>query len=388
MSRLLLTIIVLIVYGSLFPFRFHTPVLPRGWWAEMTRSWPALNRYLFRDGVINVLLYIPLGVTACLTFMRRFGRIPAFLGALLLGIGISASVEIIQLFDYTRTSSVFDTLCNGTGTAVGAATALLYSRSIQRGFTRHRRLLESAPGAVLLFCLFAGGQLYPLFPRFSWWALRIKLGVFFRLNFNWNVCLGSATEWLCAALVVETLFAREHARRNLVLIALLLPARFLLAGPTPQPADFLGLVAAAGVWAFLPERPGVRERAAAVLVIASLVVRGLAPYHFAPHAAVFAWLPFGPTLDSIWDRSLPILLNKGFEYGTGVWLLHRAGLSYAGAGAAVAVPLAALEFVQLWLPGRTPEITDPFIALLMSFVLRGLEEGAGAKDKHPPIPVR
>ena len=52
------------------------------------------------------------------------------------------------------------------------------------------------------------------------------------------------------------------------------------------------------------------------------------------------------------------------------------------------------EVAQLWLPGRTPEITDPLLALLMAFVLRGVEAGEEiviARDGHPVarlVPLR
>ncbi len=45
------------------------------------------------------------------------------------------------------------------------------------------------------------------------------------------------------------------------------------------------------------------------------------------------------------------------------------GWAWLRAGFAVALPLAATEAIQTYLPGRSPEITDPLLALLMTVVL-------------------
>ncbi len=64
-----------------------------------------------------------------------------------------------------------------------------------------------------------------------------------------------------------------------------------------------------------------------------------------------------------------ILLRKAFLYGSTVWLLVRSGIAYPVAGGALAVELFILETVQRYLPGRTPEITDSLIAVVMTAAL-------------------
>jgi VanZ family protein len=49
------------------------------------------------------------------------------------------------------------------------------------------------------------------------------------------------------------------------------------------------------------------------------------------------------------------------------------------AGAALAVSLLVLETVQRYLPGRTPEITDSLIAVVMTAVLWAL---AGRRSRR------
>jgi VanZ family protein len=68
------------------------------------------------------------------------------------------------------------------------------------------------------------------------------------------------------------------------------------------------------------------------------------------------------------------LLRKAFEYGALVWLLRTRGISYVRAAVAVAGSLAVLEAVQRYLLGRTPEITDSVLTLLMALVLWRLSD--------------
>jgi len=56
-----------------------------------------------------------------------------------------------------------------------------------------------------------------------------------------------------------------------------------------------------------------------------------------------------------------------------VWLMRASGVAYARAGVAGAAGLLILEVAQRWMPGRSPEVTDSVILLLMAAVLWGLE---------------
>jgi hypothetical protein len=98
-------------------------------------------------------------------------------------------------------------------------------------------------------------------------------------------------------------------------------------------------------------------------------VRGLAPYHWSHIASPFSWVAFGGFLRAPWDFGLLTLLQKSFWYGSAVWLLRAAGWRLARAAIAVAVLLGAIEVIQIHLPGRVAEITDPLLALLLAITL-------------------
>ena len=120
MLRLLLIVIAFIVYGSLYPFDFHFDRTAASPLLILLHAWPArIDRFAWRDAGVNVLLYFPLGLTAVLVLTRRLPRAVAALAAMMLGMGLSASIEMLQIFDSSRTCSLLDVACNFVGTVGG-----------------------------------------------------------------------------------------------------------------------------------------------------------------------------------------------------------------------------------------------------------------------------
>jgi hypothetical protein len=95
----------------------------------------------------------------------------------------------------------------------------------------------------------------------------------------------------------------------------------------------------------------------------------LRPFYFLAVPQPFSWTPFAGTLESSRASAIVIITRKAFDYGALVWALRYAGMPYVRAGLAVAAMLGVTEAIQTYLPGRTPEITDPLLALLMMLAL-------------------
>ena len=74
----------------------------------------------FSDIIINILIFIPLGILIHGMLSSRYGlTLKISLAALLLGTLFSLSVESLQYFSMTRNSSLIDVATNMTGTAIG-----------------------------------------------------------------------------------------------------------------------------------------------------------------------------------------------------------------------------------------------------------------------------
>jgi hypothetical protein len=70
------------------------------------------------------------------------------------------------------------------------------------------------------------------------------------------------------------------------------------------------------------------------------------------------------------EVNVGVLLEKCFWYASLVWLLARYTGSLGSSALAAALLVGAIEFVQMWLPGRSAEITDPLLVLAAAGLLR------------------
>jgi hypothetical protein len=130
--------------------------------------------------------------------------------------------------------------------------------------------------------------------------------------------------------------------------------------------DIAGAAAAYAAWLCLP-RLWVR-RAAPVLLASALILGELSPFHF-QSARALNWVPFRGFFRSDWQNGFVVLFRKSFWYGSVLWLWRASGRSLAWTTAVTAVALLILEWVQVYLPGRTPELTDAVLAVLMGVLL-------------------
>ncbi len=110
-----------IVYASLSPFS--------GWrdqglnFIDVLRA-PLLLTYTAFDAVINLLSYLPFGLLVGLILRARFSAFASVILGLCLGLILSASMEYLQMYLPTRTSSNLDLMTNSTGALIGALLAV------------------------------------------------------------------------------------------------------------------------------------------------------------------------------------------------------------------------------------------------------------------------
>jgi VanZ family protein len=368
-TRLLFLTIALIVYGSLYPWHFDFGGAPRHPLLVLLDSWPSVwDRFALRDAAINLLLYLPFGATAVWTLSRRFPGVLAAAPVVLGGMALSISMELLQVYVPGRVCSLFDVFCNTVGTAAGATLALTF----QTAPAGIRGRVSAPASPVLLLSLFAGYQLYPFFPILSQTRLFHSLDLLRAADgFSLNEVWCSAAEWFAALLMLQPVchatVGTRLGRFWPAMGLLCLPLRMFLPGRTLALHEILGGLLACLGWILLRDR--LRMRTVVWLLASAILLRELAPFHFSSSPSPFSWIPFAPTFDSERQSALVILFRKAFDYGTMVWLLGERGLSYARAGIAVAAVLAVLEGLQRYLPGRTPEITDAVLTLLLTGIL-------------------
>lgn len=91
------------------------------------------------------------------------------------------------------------------------------------------------------------------------------------------------------------------------------------------------------------------------------------PLHLSANATAFSWMPFHASLTADWLHGILVLIEKTYYYGAAVWLLRAAGTRLLEACVVMTAILGVIEIIQTHMPGRIPDITDPLLAILMTF---------------------
>lgn len=312
---------------------------------------------------MNIALYVPLGMAAHFAFRKRPPKFFDLYGPVLLGFVLSASIELTQLFEPARDASVVDIAANVIGSTLGVFLAVVFEAIAEPAARSvHRRATDQAALALL----FAGAAylVFPFFPVLGLYALRLKLTAFAQAPlFDITQFLSGLALWYAGGFLLQAA-ALPRARVWLGISLLAVPAQFLIVGRQPLPAWAIGAVAGAVLFAWRGRSGVSKAEAWAFLLV--ILVRGLSPFHFVAASNVFTWIPFGGFLGDDWQAGIQVLLEKTFYYGTAIWLLRAAGTPLWNTAAIVAAVLACIEAAQIHLPGRTAEITDPILAILLA----------------------
>ncbi len=110
MRRILVGLILIILYGSLYPWHFVR------WPLGRVLEWPRVLDG--GDALVNILLYLPLGACAYWAMAGR-GRLVRFIAPVILALLLSTAVEVTQAFEPLRRSSAYDIATNTIGGALG-----------------------------------------------------------------------------------------------------------------------------------------------------------------------------------------------------------------------------------------------------------------------------
>ena len=344
-GHLLAVVLILVVYGCLYPFSFsHTgkPMLAWEWEGGLDGV---------RDAVINLGLYFPVGLLLAVTITSRSRVLIATLSCM----ALSASIEVLQAFDGQRVSSFTDLLLNTIGGAMGARAASRLPRHME----------NPAPLAVIVLALL--GRIYPLIPTIHpQWS-----------PFRWDHATFAAADWLAVRFALRAFLKRDGVTRQLAIMLLVIPAGGFIMDQGASLSDLAGGVAALVIGHFW-----LRPRQFAPVMLLTVIARELLPFHLSRTPQAFHWIPFETYIGGP-PALTALFLSKLAVYAGTLWLLDPES-RYAGRIAcSVAGLLFTLEWVQRYLAGRTPDITEPILVLIAATLLYTLRPVASAQARAP-----
>ncbi len=352
MRYLFLLAVLLIGYGSLYPFDFREGVPFR----VLLEPGPMSRGDLLQ----NFALFLPFGYLGMVAW-RRPPRPLLFLILVASAAVYGAALQVIQLWLPARVPALRDAIPNTLGAAAGALVGTLPLFDVRRlgGGAR------AAPWALIGFWL--AYRLSPFVPSIDAqeWKDSVKPLLAWR-PFPWGGALHDAAAWVGVSCLWAAAPARRLHVRWLWALALgVLGLEVVIVQNAVSPANVVGAFAGVALGAWLARRPAV----AAVLLAAAILVNGLAARGTGGAPQVFEWVPFGGFLGGSMLVNARSLFEKAYLYGTLVWLVREAGCRLPVAAFGTALFLAGIEALQTRVPGHTPEVTDPLLALLAALFL-------------------
>lgn len=362
----------LLLAGSLFPWDFTAGPSLGAAIVHLFTSWrEGIAMSSRRDVLVNVVIYVPIGFTL---YLWRGWRSRAAQWALpvLAGACLSLTIETLQHYVAPRVPSLFDVALNSLSTVLGITGAAIFHAMLESRHADWRsRYSVQFSSAFLLLCLWVSALSWP------YYAYPLLIGSRVRALLHPGVWTPSETidgalPWLLAGCL---LMAIGGARMVRLVLPPLLPALLLVMLISPghgftwsYVAGATAAVLALVVW---PVKSGTMAPCLAVAWILWLGARGLSPYIRLETPMPFDWIPFEDLIKSKWMPGIATLLSKTWHYGAAFWLLTHAAprLGRHWILITVALFIAALEVAQMWIPTRTPGLTDPAIALLAGALL-------------------
>ncbi len=375
----------IILYGSLYPFHFRFPAGGIGPVATLLGSWAQGSSR--GDIISNILLYKPLGFFAVLAGGATASAGRRLLRTLVLGAVLCISIELIQYYDEGRTTSACDVYSNVFGTFLGGIGGLIIGGDVRWPLIRE---CAAAPIPTLLLAGYLGYRLFPYVPTIDlhkYWGA-IKPLVLTPSLAPYDLWRHTVT-WLILATLVEAI-ARERRSRFLfpLLVGLILFAKILTLGQLLSVAETLGGAISIVLWLVLlqcSERS--RLGAAALLLVALIVTERLEPFSFTAAMRPFGWIPFRSLMNGSMEVNVLSFLEKFFRYGTLVWLLGELGVRIAPAALIGATLLLLTSVAETFLPGRSAEVTDAVMVLVIAAVIGLIESGATARRASARVPA-
>jgi VanZ family protein len=354
----------LIVYGSLFPFEFYD----RGSFADAVHYLLLTRATWFDrgDALSNIFLYIPLGLFGARA-MERVSPLVRVLTIALAGCALSVAIEITQFWDLSRATEMSDVTANLAGALVGAIVEVL----VRNGPLRR---LESRPFPVLLLAAAAGMWLYPYVPSLhpSRWANAVTFAL--AEPFDAIAFFRQTVFWLTVAALLEELMGPRARVWLFAAILVVLGARFAIPASSPTFMDAAGALAGVILWTFAISKLRAHTTIVAAVFAAYVVVEALRPFQWLPSPRHFQWMPFLSFMNGPRGSGSRTFLEKTFTYGSLVWLVQRSGISWRIATIASVTLVLLLRLAQVWLPGRSAEITDALMTLILAAVLKAFGE--------------
>jgi hypothetical protein len=176
------------------------------------------------------------------------------------------------------------------------------------------------------------------------------------------------TIWLTLFALIETILGRRRSIVGAVVFAgFLIGARISIVDKALSMAEVAGAGVALCMWPLVLVLPlRLRSLLLAVMLGGYILVERLQPFVFQRTAREFGWLPFRSFMTGSLELNVMAVLEKSLLYGGLLFLLCETGSRLRNSAIFVALALFVTSWAETYLPGRSAEITDAVMVLLVA----------------------
>jgi len=355
---------VLITYGSFYPFDFDLTRI------SSTGISHALNLNPFSpswgDILGNIILFVPFGVFGIFSITSVRRRTAQVGIVVILGFLLALLLQVGQLFLPSRDPSLSDVFWNLFG--VFSGTFVSFTPVVRRWLASKGDKRDlNVP--LLLSAAWVAKQLVPFVPTLDHQAVKDSLKpLFINPEFYTVEMLLQLAAWLVVFrfLSFPKIFRKYLPWLPALPIVVLMIQPFIVLNDLSL-EEIFGAVGALLVWFSM--RRSLGPAVLATLLGLGLVGANLYPLDLSFTQNDFLWIPFTGFLEGSMVINSAVLLEKVFLYGALVWLLKEAGLGWKKSTALIFVGLLVQEVLQIYVPGSTPEVTDPVLAVVTAVAM-------------------
>jgi VanZ family protein len=332
------------------------------------------------DFIANILFYMPFGWFSLRVLPDRINLALRLAVVAVGGALLSITMELTQYFDAERVTSADDVYSNFLGSILGGLSAASLSQGSRLSLLTS---LQSKPIPAALISSWAGYRLYPYVITIDLhkYLAALKPVISAPIPPLYSLYRNTVV-WLTVFSLLSSLIGRGRSIAAApVLAASMLLGRMLVIDRVLSAGEVVGAAAAISFWSVILTWSAPRRQAMLVLLLLwpAVLIERLEPFQFNAVARSFGWLPFRSLLSGSIAVAVMAFFEKTFFYGSLLFFVRESGGRRTFAAFAVSGSLLATSWAEAYIPGRSAEITDALIALLLAITFSFLEYPYGRK---------
>lgn len=361
----------LIAYGSLYPFDFTIPAAHGQAWSRLFGDWSLLFSRM--DALGNLLLFIPFGFVGFLGVATRSNTVARITLVVFWGCVLALVLQMAQIYVPQRTPTLSDVLWNMVGLCAGIFAALHLSWSLVR-------LPANTLLPIAVISLWLAAELLPFVPSLDVQSVKDNLKGLRDLPWATDQFLFHAAGVMLAGCASTAVAGVARGTLGLLLlVGMVVVGKVFVVSQTLSIAVLTGFAIGYVGWCGISRwrEPG-RATMVLVMLFCAYVYGALSPFDFRGQAEPFGWLPFAGLLRGSMLANIQGIAANLCLYAGMLWVIGALGGSLTAGSILLACVVLMFEGIQIFAVGRTAEITEPLLVLLLGPLLRAVPSAAAA----------